>query len=92
MDSESSLPAAVEDLEMLRRVRPVYRARKVMGLLLPGETLADFYRYMREWERERKSLHENQDQGRGKLPVCHPKSVPKQGLNQDCLQDREEGV
>lgn len=69
MDSKSDpSPVPVVDLEVYRRAGPVYRARKAMGLLLPGETLTDFCQYIRE-ERELEDSHAIEDQNRRELSV-----------------------
>ena len=61
--SESKAQSVVVvDLERYRRSGPVFRARKAMGLLLPGETLLDYSMYIQEWERQREALE------------CEPKS------------------
>jgi hypothetical protein len=54
-DKTPKQPASevIVDLEVYRRCLPVFAARKAFGLLLPGETLQDFYRYILEWEQER---------------------------------------
>ena len=75
MNSEGKPDFLVEDLELFRRSGPVYRARKVMGLLLPDETLRDFYRFNLEWKQKRDSngsedIHTDNDQRRSELQVC----------------------
>lgn len=80
MNPEDKLTTAtIEDLTVFRRAGPVYRARKAMGLLLPGETLKDFYKYVREWELEIEDSNALENQRRHQLSVRNSEPISNQG-------------